>query len=1035
MLHNDLFATWEMPELTSLNKLAPRSPLASFPTQKLALTASRQESPWHQSLDGEWDFHLCANPGEAAEFLQSLNDANDQPWNKIRVPGNLQTQGYDKPHYTNVQMPFSNLPPNVPAHNPTGIFRRSFDLPADWRGQRVVLHFGGANSVLYVFLNGNFIGLSKDSHLPAEFDISAAAKIGAKNELIAVVIKWSDATFVEDQDQWWMSGLHRSVFVEATPQVYLKDVDVRPTLDASLKNGQLQIDVEFGFKDKLEIGAQIEAQLLNPAGKPVFRQPLTASFDNKHRFYQKLHTIRLIGSVKNPSLWTAETPNLYTLVISVKSSSGEQWSRQRLGFRRIEVKNRQLHINGKSILIRGVNHHDNDHINGKVVTPGQLKQDICLMKQYNFNAIRTSHYPKDDAFLDLCDELGMYIVDEANIESHAFYGDICRDTRYTAAFTERVMRMVVRDKNHASVIFWSLGNESGYGPNHDAAAGWVHSFDQSRLLHYEGASTTTGNDRQPWLWDTGKHATDLICPMYWSLDQLEAYVKDKNETRPLIMCEYSHAMGNSNGSLSDYWSLFEKYQHRGLQGGYIWEWWDHGIKQKAANGEEYWAYGGDFGDEPNDANFVCDGLVWPDRKPHTGLFEAKKLQQPLAVSGGKGGKFSIRNKQHFTTLDWLAGQWELQVEGVTVAKGKLPALTVKPGAEQSISLGKALAKLPKGKEAFINFSFHTRQETAWASKGHLVAWEQIKLGSAAPAPKVKPQSLHASDANGDLVVSAANWQLTFNAKNGLLASLKSANREWLKQGPQLEVWRAATDNDGVKLWTGQDTKALGRWRAVGLDRVKLRLKELTPVKGKNGTLMAVRSVHEASGRERWDDFVHEQLFEVLADGSLQVSNHVKIGKTMLTDLPRIGARWSLASGLEQVRWYGLGPLDNYSDRKSVAQVGLYENTVDGLYVPYIMPQEHANRSEVRWFELGDDAGKLHFSGEKLLNFSASHYTADDLYQAKHTIDLVRRDETVLNIDLAQRGLGTGSCGPDTLPQYQLKGHQHSFTYRLIAIHI
>ncbi|MDR1144728.1 MAG: hypothetical protein LBK71_01150, partial [Verrucomicrobiales bacterium] len=673
LLRKTRFATWEMPELLSLNKLAPRSPLTPFPDRASALTMAPEASPLRLTLDGEWEFHLCADPGAAAEFLAA---DGDRRWDAtINVPGNLQTQGFDLPHYTNTQMPFPNLPPSVPAKNPTGVFRRKFSLPAAWHGQRLVLHFGGANSVLYVWLNGELVGLSKDSHLPAEFDITTVARAGADNELVAVVVKWSDATFIEDQDQWWMSGLHRRVFVEATPKIFLRDLDARATLDATLKNGALTVLAHLGFDGEVPPEVEIEAQLLSPVGKPVFRKPLTVKFGPKKCSQHDQRAASLSATVKNPARWTAETPDLYTLIVGVKSAAGTHWTRQRLGFRRIEVKQRQVHVNGQSILIRGVNYHDHDEVKGKVMTPEQLRADICQMKRCNFNAIRTCHYPKDTAFLDLCDELGMYVVDEANIESHAFYGELCRDPRYTAAFTTRVMSMVVRDKNHPSVLFWSLGNESGYGPNHDAAAGWVRGFDQSRLLHYEGASIAANDlGRDPHnrgaFWDGGRHATDVVCPMYQDLAGLERYAKSNAETRPLILCEYSHAMGNSNGSLSDYWALFEKYQHRGLQGGYIWEYWDHGLRQQTADGHAYWAYGGDFNDTPNDANFVCDGLVWPDRAPKPGMYEAKKLQQPLSVTVS-GGKFILRNKQHFTTLAWLRGAWSLQVNGAVVATGKL----------------------------------------------------------------------------------------------------------------------------------------------------------------------------------------------------------------------------------------------------------------------------------------------------------------------------------------------------------------------------
>jgi beta-galactosidase len=520
--------------------------------------------------------------------------------------------------------------------------------------------------------------------------------------------------------------------------------------------------------------------------------------------------------------------------------------------------------------------------------------------------------------------------------------------------------------------------------------------------------------------------------MYASLDYLKKYVQDKEETRPLILCEYSHAMGNSNGSLCDYWAMFEKYHHRGLQGGYIWEWVDHGIRRRTPDGKTYWAYGGDFGDTPNDMNFVCDGLIWPDRTPHPAMHEAKKLHQPVAVRAVnlKAGKIEVRNKQCYAGLEGLLGEWEMQVDGKTVAKGKLPALKIAPGKSAVFSLGKSLPKIDAGAEAFLNFRFLTRDDTPWAKKGHLVAWEQLAL---TPAPRFgsKPASkrveVKAAEGKDVLKIAAGKWELAFDRRSGLLSSLRADDRDWSQGGPRLQLWRACIDNDGLKI-NPNPWSLLAMWRKIGLDRLQLRLDTMEVVK-KAGRMVGLRTIHSATGRDQWNDFCHEQMFEFLADGELRVTNHFQIGEQSL-ELPRVGVVWTLPPGLEQVRWFGLGPWENYSDRKASATVGLYESSVDEMHVPYIMPQENGNHDEVRWVEIHRGRSGLRFSGEPLLNFSASHYTADDLYAARHTIDLKPRPETILSLDFAQRGLGTASCGPDALPQYRLNKSRYSFAYRV-----
>jgi beta-galactosidase len=1034
-LRSNTPAAWEMPELTSFGKLPPRSPFDLYPTRAEAIRGSA--SPWKVCLDGTWSFHLAASPGAAADFLEPIFKGNEASFVPIAVPGNWQTEalregheipGADVPHYANHQMPFPYHPPRVPKENPTGIYRRSFAVPTSWDGRRIVLHFAGANSFLCVFVNGRFAGLSKDSHLPAEFDVTEYVRRGEENDLVAVVLKWSDASHVEDQDQWWLSGLHRSVFLRAEAPTQLRDFFAKPLVDASLKKATLQIFAWVDFADVVEAGWKIEAELFDPKGKAVFRKPISGVLPGRQSTTARANELGLSFSaeIASPRLWSAETPERYTLLISLQGPRGErEWTRTRLGFRRIEIKGRQVLVNGQAVMFKGVNHHDHDDVTGMAVSQELMLRDIKLMKQFNVNAVRTSHYPKDTTFLDLCDEQGLYVIGEANIESHEFYDSVCQDTRYATAFLDRVMRMVVRDKQHPSILFWSLGNESGYGPNHTAAAGWIRGYDETRLLHYEGGvpGPWRGKGWNRGYWDRGALVSDIYCPMYEGIDNLEKTLKV--ETRPIIYCEYSHAMGNSNGSLSDYWAFFEKNKYRGTQGGFIWEWADHGIRRKSPSGETYWVYGGDFGETPHDANFVCDGLVSSDRIPHPGLYELKKLHQPVSVAWKKG-KIEIRNKYDFITLEDLSGEWEVIAEGQSIASGKLPVLKTAAGKTTLVAL--KLPKLPAGKEAFINVRFYSRTASPCVPKGHLVAEDQITLASAARPKKV--QVIAPAIVTGSRIEAASvNWKLAFDPRDGYLVSLQSGQREWLHEGrgPRLQLWRAATDNDGIKLWTGQDWKALTRWLAVGLEKMELKLEKI------EATRLGIRTIHCASGRGKWDDYRHEQRFEFLADGSLRISNQVDLGKNAEVDLPRVGITLALATGTENVRWYGRGPLENYSDRKAAMPVGLYEETVAGLYVPYTMPQEHGNRTDVRWVEIGDGKKALRFSGEPLLNFSASHFTADDLFAAKHTIDLTPRPETILNLDLAQRGVGTGSCGPDALPQYRFAGRRHAFAYRITAV--
>jgi beta-galactosidase len=566
LLEIDGQKTWKMPQLTGLNKLPAHATFFPFPSTENAFTLNRESSPWYRSLNGIWDFKILPRPE-----LVTTELFTDTAWSTIQVPGNWTMQGYGHPHYTNVVMPFPNFPPDVPDENPTGIYRRGFNLPLSWEGRRVILHCDGCEGAMYVYLNSQLVGISKDSRTPAEFDVTRLLNSTEQNWLVIVVVQWSDASFLEDQDHWWQAGLQREVYLYCTDDPYIQDIYAVGDLTEDYQDGILKVKVKIGSVNNMPKDSSVEVLLCDAKQNPIFSKPLikvlTSPKDEWMALLFPASELYFEQAISSPLRWSAETPSLYTLIVTLKSPTGVESTFCRIGFRKIEIRDRMLLVNGKRIMIKGVNYHDHDDRTGSAVSHELVQKDLHLMKCFNINAIRTSHYPKGHYFYDLCDQLGFYVIDEANIENHAYFQDICRDPRYTNAYVERVQSMVERDKNHPCVIFWSLGNESGYGPNHDAAAGYARGSDPSRPLHYESALAYSGMGRG---WKGGERVTDVICPMYPQVDDIIDWSINDKGKRPLILCEYSHCMGNSNGSLADYWNVFEKFP--GVQGGFLWEW-------------------------------------------------------------------------------------------------------------------------------------------------------------------------------------------------------------------------------------------------------------------------------------------------------------------------------------------------------------------------------------------------------------------------------------------------------------------------------
>jgi len=1041
--------TWVEPQLTGVNRVTMRSPLVPYPDAVSARAGEvtldgdgRGSSPWFLDLDGTWRFRYVDRPEHVpADFAdREVDDGDESGWSAIEVPGNWTMQGWGHPHYTNVIMPFTGRPPKVPEANPTGLYRTTFSLPPAWRDRRVVLHIGAAESVLYAYVNGTAVGMGKDSRLPSEFDITPYLRRG-RNTVAVMVVKWSDASHIEDQDQWWMGGIHRSVYLYATGSTHLADVHVTAGLAATDHlTGSLEVRTTVGFAGRVEAGWCVDHRLETLAGRAVLRGVASRSLDGDvpadlRPYLFSGHVVSARADVPGVRRWSAEDPHLYRLVVSLIDPDGavREVVTQRIGFRSVEVADRELRVNGRPVQINGVNRHDHHPVRGKAVTFDDMRADLLTMKRHNINAVRCSHYPNDHRFYDLCDELGLYVVDEADIESHAWNTSLCHDARYLAAFVDRGARMVQRDKNHASIILWSLGNESGYGAAHDAMAGWIRRYDPSRPLHYEGAIMFDLDAAAP--------CTDIVCPMYASIDDIVRWAERGLDTRrPLILCEYSHAMGNSNGSLADYAEAFET--NHGLQGGFIWEWKDHGLVHHKPDGTEFWAYGGQFGDTPNDGNFVADGLVGPGGDPHPAMREVAHVFRPVATTATskelRAGRVRVGNRQWFADVSALRATWEVTVDGRRVQGGALPLPTIAPRSEVVVEVPMSVPVIGPGQECHLTVRFALAGAGNWGPKGHEVAFDQVVVPAPRSRVRVEPLPslgtvMRAPLADGFQTVSVGPIAVDIDRDAGAIAGLRWHDEEVLAAPVQAEVWRAPIDNDGFKLMDWIEARVLDRWRTWGLDAIERTSRGARVTKVADGSVRIV-ATHELRGADPALAITHRQQLTVLPSAELRFDETVTVPPAF-TDLPRIGVSLALAPGFEQLEWLGLGPHENYVDRRASAIVGRWRSSVDDQFVPYLVPQEHGGHTATRWLALERDTGVgvlLQGLGMSDLTFSARHLSTDDLFRAADLTELAPRPETFVALDLAQRGLGTGSCGPDTLARYRVGPGRHRWSWRMLA---
>ncbi len=1033
------------PECAGLHRLATRSTLYPFADGEAARLVKKAASPFVLDLNGSWAFRYTESP-DKLDCSIAAPELDDQGWDRAEVPHCWVMHGYDKVHYTNVFMPFAELPPSVPEVNPTGIYRRKFTVPAAWRGRRQILHFDGADSCFFVWVDGKFVGMSKDSRGVSEFDLTSLVEAGKEYSLTVAVVKWSDGTFLEDQDQWYMPGLTRSVYLYSTATDYIGDVFAKTTLADDYRTGILELELHAGFASRGEPSYQehggfheqplgdwhFKLQLFDPAGAPVWAEPHQVGLAPGYMHYSApVDRRRLLGKdqIELPEalLWSAETPNLYTLTVELVNGEGvlTEATGLRIGFRRVELKQGELRINNQPILICGANRHDHHDTLGKAVPYETIRRDVELMKRFNFNAVRTSHYPNVPEFYDLCDEYGLYVIDETNLETHAFYNDLCNDPRWALGFLDRAVRLFERDKNHPSIYAWSLGNESGRGANHAAMAGYLRFRDNSRLVHYEGASSPEFYQKVDMKL---RELTDFICPMYPAIEKIVDWAERSGDVRPLIMCEFSHAMGNSNGSLKDYFAAFHKYHN--LQGGFIWEWIDHGVaRTDPATGQKYWCYGGDFGDVPNDANFCTDGIVWPDRTVHPAIYEFQYLAQhaEFTLVDPAAGRIKIFNRLYFADLsrDYKLG-WALEVDGVAVEAGELalPAIAPRHAAEVVIPVERKPTR--EGSEVRLRLNLLYRHDTLFARTGELAGWETFALPvfdtycvGGCPAGEVEI-------VNSPVEVLFRSGDVEARVSASGLISYKRGGREVLEQGPRFDLWRAATDNDGIKILI-KDRKhmALYGWLEKGYDHIRRRTDQFS-FDEKTG----IATLHQMIESKLETELEFTQTFRMLPGGELVIEHTVLVPPDW-TDLPRLGLTLTLPKELDRIEYFGKGPFENYLDRDAGATAGRYRTTPDEMYTPYIMPQTCGNRTQVREAELLDETGfGLRVEAPGLIEFGALRYSEEQLFAAYHTNELKDSGSIHVRLDLRQRGVGTATCGPDTLPEYRINPGRYRFAIKL-----
>lgn len=1009
---------WENPAVVSAYKLAAHSPLHAYSDDHAAL--NNTPSWRNRSLNGRWAFRLFDRPETVpAELFESDVELSD--FDRIDVPANWQCQGYDRPIYTNVQYPFEPKPPIVPSDNPTGCYFTDIELDAKHLNGQTRLRFDGVNSAFHLWCNGRWVGYSQDSRLPAEFDLTEVLVAG-RNRLAVMVIRWSDGSYLEDQDMWWLSGIFRDVSLLHKPTQRIEDVCIQTELDASYRDAIIKIRSQIS-DPRLQLSAQLFRDG-KAVGDNIVARAGQVEVDERGGFRDRVHHQIAIS---NPEKWTAETPNLYRLVVRLLDEQHNVIDIEAydVGFRSVDIVDGLLRINGQPLLIRGVNRHEHHPERGHAVSVADMEEDIRLMKQYNFNAVRTAHYPNHPEFYRLCDQYGLYVIDEANIETHGLNpsSQISDDPAWLNAYLERVTRLVLRDRNHPSIIIWSLGNESGLGSNHHALYQWVKQTDPTRPVQYEGGGADSA-------------ATDIICPMYARLDNdlslpvsvpkwsIKKWIGLPNENRPLILCEYAHAMGNSLGNFADYWQAFRQYPR--LQGGFIWDWVDQGLNATAEDGSRYWAYGGDFGDTPNDRQFCINGLIFPDRTPHPTVLEAKRCQQffQFELVSTAPLNIAVRSEFLFRHSDNETLHWNLTEDGVVFDGGE-QSLRLDAQSRQVITLSDALTTPKPGCRYHLNVWITQPTETPWSAAHHESARDQFALPASGELPQTKVAESNATaqltEESDCWLMEAGDTSVRLDRHSGLVTAWLINDQEMLAEAPVDNFWRAPLDNDiGVSEADRIDANAwASRWQAAGLDRLQRRSESVSAYQLQQVAVVVVKN--------RWsvDDIdcaATTWTWQLHGQGQLTLDVEVNLAAG-LPPVARIGLIMRLAHQPETVQWLGRGPHENYPDRKLAAYWGSHQATLDELHTPYIFPSDNGLRCDTQRLEIGAVRVQGNF------HFALSRYRQAQVAQARHQHELIEEAGLELRLDAHHMGVGgDDSWSPSVHKEYLLM--EKHYRYRV-----
>ena len=1012
---------WENPSVFEINREPARATFVPYADTKSAMIDEYTLSPWYQSLNGLWKFSWSPTPDQRpVDFYKP--DFRVTNWDEIEVPSNWELKGYGIPIYSNIKYPFPKNPPYIDhSDNPVGSYRREFIIPDNWDGKQIFIHFEAGTSAMYLWVNGQKVGYTQNSKSPAEFNITKYIQRG-KNLLAVEVYRWSDGSYLEDQDFWRLSGIDRDVYLYCTNDLRIADFFARPDLDAAFKDGKLDIDITLkSYLEKSKSNSKVEVSLYDKIGNKVVDSSIDFSL-RPDETQQK--TLSL--NVESPNLWSNETPYLYNLLISLKDKDGSllEVTSSKIGFRKVELRDGKLLVNGKLITVHGVNLHEHNAFTGHYQDEETMRLDIRTMKEFNINAVRCSHYPNNIRWLKLCDEYGVFLVDEANIEEHdmgaALQGwfDKSKHPAYREewkpAHMDRIKSLVERDKNHPSVIIWSMGNECGNGEVFFDAYKWIKERDKTRLVQFEQAGEESN--------------TDIVCPMYPGMRYMKKYAELENPERPFIMCEYSHAMGNSNGNFKEYWDIIRSSDH--MQGGFIWDWVDQGFKVYDEAGRPYWSYGGDMGGQnyTNDENFCHNGLVWPDRKPHPGAYEVKKFYQDIQFEAVdlKRGLIKVINEFQYTDLNQYYLGYELTKNGTVINKGKIN-IELAPQRAKEITLDLPAIKDEKGVEYFLNLYAYTKYGKGMVAQGHEVAREQFQIGDNSFFNDSDNKSVQIQEEKDKFILKSSTVEVHISKRSGMIQGYRFNNKWFFNEKPKPNFWRAPIDND-----FGNDMpKECNIWRLAGDNRSlkNIEIKEI------DGTQTVVAELYLRD--------VSSPLIITYAmndDSDLIMHMSYKRGPETLPELPRFGMIMSLDDQYDNLEYYGRGPWENYPDRKLASHIGIYESKVADQYVPYTRPQENGYKTDVRWVRLTNDAGEgLEFIGIQPICMSALNNYPEDFdpgltKKNQHSSDITPRNEIVLSIDLTQRGVGgDNSWGAKPHRQYRLEAGEYKYGFIIKAL--